>query len=284
MKKTLLFIFLLGSIFAQNVKVMGSEYNTLLPGKNNFLRVNSDGSSDVFIQDYTTPAFHYFLMREDKTDITLVDTVTIGESTFIASAGHGFTGTGEFASIFDNERYTQVEIASVSADTITVKSPFAYAFTPASTVVRGVVDMNVDADTTAQEFVFNFRNGTTPIDVQTINVSLQHATAADDSKFGDLAALTNGVYFRIEDGMIFNLGNYSINQDFKDFGAVVTYADKAGGGSHSTVAKFDIKNIYGVVFRIDPSTSTIFKARVRDDLSTLERFRVPLMGQFTSGE
>jgi len=284
MKKIIFILFIISSVFAQNTDLDDNQKSA-----GYYLYRSFQNSSDRLVvdnhpQDQITAPFHYYLMREDKTDITLVSTVTIGEDTFIASASHGFTAGGEFVSIFDNERYTQVEVMAVSDDTITIASPFAYAFSTASTVIRGSVDMNVDADTTSQEFVFNFRNGTIPVDIQHIHVSLQHTTAGDDSKFGDLTELTNGVYFRIEDGTTANLGNYRINQDFRDFGSTVTYADKAGGGNHSTGAEFNIKEVYGIVFRIDPTDSTIFKARVRDDLSNLVRFRIPLMGQFTEGE
>lgn len=284
MKKLLFILLFVTFLFAQNTDLDTQQRSGDYYLYRAFLKSSDRFVVDNHAQDQTTSPFHYYLMREDKTDISLIDSVTIGGSTFIASSGHGFTASGEYVSIFGNGLYTQSEVVAVDADTITILSPFANLFVPGATVIRGSIDMNVDADTTSQEFVFNYRDGIIPIDVQCIHVVLQHGSAADDSKFGDLAALTNGVAFRKENLTVANFGVYRSNQDFKEFGAVVNYTDKAGGGNHSTTAVFKVKDIYGVVVRFDPRTQEAFIGTTRDDLSTLVRFRIALMGQFTEGE
>ena len=63
---------------------------------------------DVVVQDPTSPLFQYFLMNEQKTDITLTAPTVVGSSVVNVSPGHGFTGAaGEQIVLFENNRYTR---------------------------------------------------------------------------------------------------------------------------------------------------------------------------------
>lgn len=242
-------------------------------------------TTDVFINDQTTPPFQYYLMYEQKDDITLTENTFIDSSFCLVSSGHGFTGTGEYIVIMENNRYEQLEVISTSNDSVFLSETLDFDFTTNATVIRGIIDMNVDADTTAILFKCLLRNNfTIPIDIQTVKLTMQHSTSADDSKFGDLTELTNGLRFKKTNSSIQGLGNYSSNQDFKEFGAAVIYEDKAGGGNHSTTVVFDVKTIYGIVIRLNPREGDCFNALTQDDLDGLLRLRVSIMGQYTSGE
>ncbi len=241
-------------------------------------------SFDVWIQDQTTPPFQFYLMHEAKIDITLTENTQIDSSFVLVSSSHGFTGTGEYISMMQNNAYNQIEVTSSSNDTVYLAQEITSVYTTDAFVMRGTIDMNVDGSITDSIFQFNLRDATLPIDIQTIKVTMRHGTSGDDSKFGDLSALTNGLRVRKENSNIQGLGNYKRNQDFKEFGGVINYEDKAGGGDHSTTIIYDLKEIYGVVIRIDPRIPDIIRAPVRDDVSNLVRLRISLMGQYTLGE
>ena len=117
---------------------------------------------------------------------------------------------------------------------------------------------------------------------------MQHgANVPDDGKFGGISALTNGMYFRKENGERVNLGNYISNQSFKDVGAFVEYTQKAPAGTYATNITFDVENIFGQVIRVNPRTNDFILARVRDDQNSgagMAKMSISLVGSFTSGE
>lgn len=242
---------------------------------------------DTFIQDQDSPPFQYYLMREDKTDIKLTTTNTMCTNIVHVSAGHGFvTGTGQYISIFERGKWYQSEVITVTVNQLTLHKEVPYTFTTDAVVVRGVIDMNVDASGADQLFIFQMRQSNIPIDIQHAHVTIWNAAAAgDDGKFGDLGALTNGLRLAKKNYLNLPLGKYRTNSDFREYGAEVGYNDKSGGGGNYGVdVRFDIKKIYGIVIRVNPRTDDYIVCKISDKLDTLERLRVSIMGQYTVGE
>jgi len=241
---------------------------------------------DVVIQDNEAPPVQVYLQREDKIDITLTSPITAGDEVIHVSAAHGFTATGEWVFITENGAFSQLEVKNVSTNDITLSRPIYGAYTTGAIVMRVSVDMNVNGSITPEEFVFYPRAGIA-LDIQTINFTIWNASAAgDDGKFGDLAILPNGFELRRE-GAIFNstMGIYTTNADFKDWGVTVIYTDRSGGtGNYGEDMRLKTVETYGVVVRLRPTFNDKVIAKVRDNLSTLDRMRMSLMGQVTSGE
>lgn len=96
--------------------------------------VNRKNKIDVFINDQTNPLFQYFLINEIKTDITLTAPVSINDTVVNVSSGHEFI-VGEVLTIFENNRYIQMNVVSVATDAIAIAYPIANAFTVAGAVV-----------------------------------------------------------------------------------------------------------------------------------------------------
>jgi hypothetical protein len=247
---------------------------------------NSGNTKEVFIQDTTSPLFQYYLMTEEKTDITLTSDINIDDVTFEVSADHGIT-TSHYLALWEGSAFEQVKVAGVSTNTITVELPFATAFSALGTqIVRGKIDLAID--TTGTDFYFKmYNNAQIPIDIGYFVLTMQHgANVPDDGKFGGIDALTNGIYFRQVDGTRINLGNYKTNQDFKDRGAIVSYTEKAPAGTNGTSILFDIKSTFGQVMRINPRLNDYFIGRLRDELETegMVKFTISLLGSYTQGE
>lgn len=250
-------------------------------------QINPKGGIDVNVQDQTSALFRYALIQEQKIDITLSSNVAVDDTVITVSAGHGFTGApGERIVLFEDNRYIQQQIQGVTGTSIGLSIPIASQFSKSGAfVMRGNCSMNVNASLTPVDYKMQLRNFTVPIDISKIIVTMQHGNnVPDDGKFGGVAALGNGVYFRKVNSIIFNLGNYKENQDFKNVGGTVTYTEKAPGGTNATDIIFDLKKIFGQVIRMDPREDDIFKGVIRDKLDTLDSFSVNLVGSYTEGE
>ncbi len=251
--------------------------------------IGSRSEVDVNIQSQTSPLFRYFLMIEQKTDITLTSIVGLDDPVVNVSAGHGFTAVaGEYIVIRNGDIFTQSKVTGVSTNAISLAMPIGNTFPLTATVIRGNINMNIDGDAVPTDFKFTFPGATIPIDLSTIILTMQHgANVPDDGKFGGLAELSNGIYFRQVNGGRVNLGNYINNQAFKDVGAVVEYTTKAPAGTNGTNVTIGIETIFGQVIRLDPGDSDEFIGHVRDDIASDEgmaKLTVAIIGSFTSGE
>jgi hypothetical protein len=245
-------------------------------------------------QSQTNPLFQYYLMQEQKTDITLTAPVSTNDTVINVSAGHGFTGAaGEYLVIRIGDAFEQTAVVSVVTNAIEVEMPMPRDFPISSGIIRGNIGMNVDGSLTPVEFKYSSNccgdvNATTPVDISTVIITMQHgANVPDDGKFGGLAALTNGMYFRKENGEFVNLGNYKNNQKFKDLGAVVEYTSKAPAGTNATNILFGLEEMFGQVVRIDPRTPDLISAIIRDDIGAtagMVNFTMSLVGSYTAGE
>jgi hypothetical protein len=240
---------------------------------------------DVHLQDATNPPFQYYAMREDKADITLIEAAQTDSTYVVVSSGHGFTAGGEYIAIFEGDFYVQTKVKSVSNDTIHLGRKVDIPFSTSSVVVRGSINLNVDGSSTVQEFVFDKHTGTTPIDIQTIRLIVWNGSLqGDESTFGDLAEITNGLYAYMDGPVDFSFGNpFCSNGDFRDFGSKIEYTDRGPAGTYTVIINFNIKDEFGPVVRLDPTTQ-VFKILVQDDIDALTRFRVVFLGHLTEGE
>lgn len=258
-----------------------------LPNGKRALAVNNaDGPFDIFQQDQVTPPFQYFMMTEEKTDITLTAPVSTNDEIINVSAGHGFT-SGSMIVIAEGDAFEQAVVKSVNVNAITINIPVAGNFTTAATVIRGNRELNLDGSVTPVDFFAKLYGvgAVVPVDFIGAKITMIHAAAGDLTKFGSLAELTNGFYLRKMDGNHLNLANYTKNQDFEDFGWNVRFDDRAGGGGeYSTIVSIQLKESYGIAIRLNPSSGDCINGVIRDDLTGLLSFRIQVFGHFTQGE
>lgn len=244
---------------------------------------NVKGKVDVFINDQTNPLFQYFLIHEQKTDITLTAPAAKNDTIVNVSSGHGFTAaTGEMITIFENGRVMQCRINSVTDDAITLELPIAFPLSVAATVIRGNNRINIDGSITPVEFLFKLRQWIIPVDISKIILLATHTTISDYTTFMGIAGgITNGLWFRRENDDDFNLGNYKTNKDFRLKGAVVDFPQKVPSGSYATEIVFDMVEIFGQVMRFKGGNNEFFKGTVRDKLDTLTSMQISLIGSYT---
>lgn len=245
---------------------------------------------DVNIQSQTSTLFQYLLMQEQKTDIILTSPINIDDVVVNVSAGHGFTAVdGEFMVVRNGNLFFQLRVKSVTTNAITIESPIDNDYPISGTsIIRGNVNMNIDGSSTPVDFKFSFNDDIAadiPIDLQGVMLSFQSgATVPDDGTFGGISELTNGLLLRKVNDENVGLGNYTSNQEFRDVGGIIEYSDKAPAGTNATNIFIDIESNFGQVLRINPRISDLVCAKVRDNLTGLNKFTISILGSFTSGE
>lgn len=239
-------------------------------------------------QSSTSPIFGYYMMETLKTDISLTLPALTNATTVTLSEGHGFVDVADqYILIYENDHLLQQEItiSQISGNIITLKTPIDIPFTTNAIVYRGNINLAKDfSGSNAIDSIFSILDGTIPIDLSEVILSIYSAGVPDDGKFGGIAQLTNGVYFRQLDGRNVNLGNYKSNQEFRDRGGEITYTDKAPSSEYATTIRFKLKDTFDQVLRINPRENCYFLSHLRDDFESLTRFTMSLLGSYTVGE
>lgn len=227
----------------------------------------------INVQDqHTTMAF--IMLHRHLWDGVLAEAVVLNEYTCVLPAGHGAI-VGNGIGIGNTDQFFQGIITAVVSNTITVDSPWHYAFQAGDGVAIQTFAMNVDGSGTAVIF-HAFPTPGVELDVYRISLAIVCDTEPDDSKFGDLAALTRGILIRkrIAGGETYMpMGNAKTNGQIKLLGTAA-YADKAGGGKHSVSVFADLPQQLGVVVRLtgsDPADEQL-ELLVQDDLTGLDSF------------
>ena len=242
---------------------------------------------DVFIQDQTTPQISLYLGEMLDMALTLTSPSAEDDETLDITSST-LPVVGNFLCLKEGAFFSQVEITSVAgggpAYTIGVSIPMDHAYTTSANLCLMNCNMNVNGSVTPVEFSISPLGATagTKWDITRMLVSMTHSASGDDGKFGGIAALTTGAYFRVEDGTNYNLFNAKENADFAIEGYDISYPVRSGGGGvFGTRARitFNGQDKRGVVFRLAADTSDKFLACVRDDLTGLASFRVKVQGQ-----
>lgn len=212
---------------------------------------------------------------------------TKGSYTVELSAGHG-ASVGDFLVIWQDVNlggrivpfWQETEVLNVSVNTITIDIPIMFDFTTDAIVDVKDFNLAVDGSVTPVEFSFEPKTSAS-FDITLFIQTMLHTAASDDSKFGDLSSLANGVVFgkknplNVTDFYFFNAKN---NADFKAHGSNVDYNDKAGGGLNGTDVSLPINEKFGVVARIEGAFNEKIVFIVRDNLSTLTRIESTVNG------
>ena len=245
---------------------------------------------DVSIQDQTTPDISLFLGQSLATDLTFTSTPAVdGETAVLITSPTVVPIVGNDIFIREGTYFSQLELNAVTDLTggnysVDLSMPLDYVYTTSATITLQNVDLSVNGSVTPIEFCLTAagQTATEEWDINRMIVSMTHTASGDDGKFGGITALTNGIYFRYEDGTTKNLFNAKENADFAAEGYDITYPARSGGlGTYGTRARitFNGQDKRGVVIRLAAATADKFVGIVRDDLSTLTSFRVKVQGQ-----
>ena len=252
--------------------------------------IDPNGGVPVNIQDQITEPFISYFTRQLGTfsissDIDISGT-TVSELTysFNATAGHGLSDESEIV-LYDNVTTHTMHcyVVDVTDNTITVDRPIDFNFTSANTVGL-IVSKSLKVDGSSTPVIFNVSSGIIPVDALCFCMNIICTSEPADDLFGNIAALSKGITFRIIDSYSKTLGNIKDNGTLKSFGADVMYTDKAGGSNWSVCIRLPFREMWGIAFRVKQGDA--LQVIIQDDLtsSSIVDISASIVGHFTHGE
>jgi len=247
--------------------------------------IRDNSSVDVNVQDLTTDWLSLYVGEVLGLTIDLIGADKEAMSFDVVTDGV-VPAIGNFICMQEDRKVTQTEIIDVtpvSGDryTIEINIPLDYSYTTLGACAILNVDFNRDGSTTPIIHQVGPKPGT-KWHIYRINIAMVLSTAGDDGKFGNISALTNGMYFRKEANG--DSKNYFIAKDNSDFrleGYDIAYPVRSGGGGDYGMAS-RISNIKsGVAINLDGDHTELFKIVNRDDLTGIAKFRIKIQGHVT---
>lgn len=223
----------------------------------------------VFVQDQTTESLDIpFLL--DRGAFTIDGDTTRDSRFFNATAGHGIV-SGEIIEIADSATFMQARVLGVIVDAIEVDTPINHVYLDGASGTRSTGDMRVDGSVTPQ--IFNILPLTGQAgDLIRVVLRIESGSAMDYTKFGSLAALTNGCVLRVkrENGDFRNQVNFKTNGDFIEKAYDNISQAKSGGGGFGFVSRLTYggQSKHGVTIRIDGDLGEEWQLVIQDDLSS----------------
>lgn len=180
--------------------------------------------------------------------------------------------------------HSMLLVTNIVGNLVTVNRPIDHDFSVAGTIVDVVNTNMAVAGTLAAPVSFILIPSPGEIwHISSLNFSIIDNAAMDDSLFGSLPALTNGVVIRSVDSVNSVYESFSTWQANEDFGLdnfEVEYATKAPAGSYSFRGNMNVHEGYGSIVRLaNTSDETVYmEVLIQDDLSTQTSFTIKMHG------
>lgn len=262
---------------------------------------NADGDAithtnralDVSIQDAVNRPIetNFYNYLKSVTLVSPGTPMTFETSEFTLASTTGLT-VGDMFFLNEDGRQFESFITGINAGTgvITVDRAINYIYSYDATAFIGRSCICVDGRTTNKVFKIQPPDGAT-WDINKIVLMLQDNVSMDDSKFGGLDALTNGIvlraYYNYSGGVatrsdIFCVAktNFELGLSFNS----IQYDDRAGGSGlygMKAVKTFNSNQHNGVTIRLDGSAGDNIQIIVRDELTGLAGARCVAHGHET---
>jgi hypothetical protein len=235
---------------------------------------------DVNIQDQTTTTIDLYLNQMLNSGALLGSPIAADDKVITLVGGHGAV-VGNCLCVKEGSSFYQGIITNVAVNNITVDTPFDVAHTTAAEVEIGNINLNINGSVTPVVFEVGPLVGSgDKWDITRMQGAIRDATAMDDGLFGGVTALTNGVYFRRNNGTAKNLFNIKTNGDIRLRSDEANYAAKAKSGEYgiSFTRTWAGQENSGVTLRLDSADGDTFQAIVQDDLTGLIEFNIIIQG------
>ena len=255
-------------------EIMNNVYNAISKG------------IDVTLQDQTSDIIDYYMLdKVNAVELTLAESTVVDGKTLTVVDDTGVVA-GRALEISEKGHVFQAIVLSVVDNLIVVNAPFDAIFTANAVCVVAEWNMIVDGSTTSRIFSVAPPVGV-KWDITRINMTMTATAAMDDSKFGSLDALTNGVVLRKKNGEVKNIFVVSDNGGIAERCYDTDYPTKVPVGIYAFRARrtFGGQDKNGVVVRLDGSESEELQIIIQDALSggTLTKFAVVAQGHVVEG-
>lgn len=241
----------------------------------------TNGALPVNVQDQTTLSV-ILPLTQKLAETTLALGTSVNDTSITVTSSTGFV-IGKRARIIGvtSQWAVCVRVLNIVGNVLTIDTPLDFAFTAGDIVVAGNGNMAVDGSVTPVEF--SLRAASTSIeasiDITRLMFSCQTVSAVNLDLFGDLPALTNGIFLRRDInsyGLYHNVFNVKSNLDIAsimyDFTVFQASNPAQGVDGFSGRLTFAGQNKIGVVLRIPQGDN--LKLIVQDDLTGLTDLRI----------
>lgn len=225
----------------------------------------------VELNDQTTQMVEVIMYRV-LDSCTLASATTIDTYTCVFNSWHWIL-VDELLTFKSDTRFMQAKVLNVATNTITLDTPFDFAFPITSIVVRGRTSMNEDGSITPIVYRTSPSGLNVKMDITNIVIHMEDNSSMDSNKFWWLPALTRGIVLRKKDGIYYNIMNIKSNWELQHHCQVVDYDDRSswtGVYWLRAIKTFWWQSNQWVVLRLDGSTNDELQIIVQDDLTWLD--------------
>ena len=247
---------------------------------NDGLPIHTFRGLSVHVADtHDRPINEFFHQDNDITTTLAVATSSQDTQVEVVSAVGFSVGDALYIHSEIDER-SHPEITAIVGNVFSIDRPLDSSAPIGSVVEHLDFNLNVDGSTTPVSFRMEPHDGE-EWHIRRFTVSMIHAAAADDSKFGGITALTNGIVLRRYDGVSGRFATFTswkINADMASDAYDVSYGDKAGAGKYSTRVRFSIYVATGATPKIDGAVGDYLEVLVQDDLTGLDALELKGQG------
>ena len=241
-----------------------------------------NGAIDFHDADSHTRPLNLPVVRSTATTTNPDANIASGDYSFDVSGGAGvnFPAGSEISIAEGSLKETVIFTVTIqSTDTLTLDMPVGLSYT--TTAVITLVSTNIASisGSLASPQVYEIAPPAGEVwHLYRFIVNMTHNANGADNLFGDQAALTNGVVFRIVNGGIFNFTNWKTNSDMAGDFFDLVYAPKQGSSDFGTRGRGSIKISSGAVARLDGDLGQSAQILVQDDPTGLNTFGVKFQG------
>jgi len=242
----------------------------------------SINTHDACVHD--TPINEYFHRHTGVT--TTLSVAALAGSIAITVASSASLSIGDSVQIEDGVIETTFPtITNIVGNVLTLDRPLDYSFDIGDTVEVIVFNMAVVGSLASPVAFRLIPDKNDSWHIVRFLIGMVHSGAADDSKLGDLPALTNGIVFRGYNAAANQhrtLTNWKTNLDIKMDMYDLDYTDKSGGGLYGTNGRGSIKIATGAAPKISGIHGDYLEILIQDDLSALTDLRLKGQGHLES--
>lgn len=241
---------------------------------------------DVFLQDQHTEIIDLLLAK-----LVQIITIEINTNLFdnVLTVSSSIEPTdGNIACLKEGTAFYQGFILSHIANgenwDLILDTPLDFAYTIAGGCSERDPDLSNYIGTIENPVIFavtpaNLAPGTR-WDITRVTMVMIDSSTMDDSKFGGITSLINGIVLRYVNTIIKNIFNVKNNGEFALRAYDVSYADRAPAGFFGIRIRrsFSGQDKNGVTIRLNGDTRDELQLILQDDLTGLDKFNIVVQG------
>lgn len=251
-----------------------------------------NGAIDVHHADVHQGPINDYVHRHTGLQTTLAAPASIGDTQVTVVSTAGFTASAlgtpgdliHFGPTLQFIEPVHPELTDLPGGNVMVLDrPLDNDFAVGTPVIQSIPNMASAAGTLATPVVYRYFPSPGRVEhILRLILDMVHTSTGDDSLFGNIARLENGIVLRARiNNVVRTFTNWKTNGDIKLDVFEVVYTSKAGGGKHSTAARGAFSDL-DVAIRLDQAQGDYFEVLVQDGTllseASFESLRIKVQG------